>query len=313
MDCIGWRLTPRTSRTRIARAWRSESGLAARSSQLGRAPFSSRPHFATPHSHAPRHVEVTERSSCWHPVLSGTVVFLDSVGTNSLQVLLQRRLSLPLPLSKRSCRCGLLLDTFGHHRGACSRSGALGRRGFSLESAAARVCREAGGRVVANFLVRDMDLGLPIADESRRLEVVVDGLLLFGGAQFAVDTTLVSVVQGDGQPQRGAPEKETTYPELVRPGSRARLVVLALEVGGRWFQEARTFVQLLAQARARSEPPLTRRRLEQAWRLRWFLSCAAARVFAASLLELRGGHGADGQVPPAHEVEREQLHAGLCG
>ena len=145
--------------------------------------------------------------------------------------------------------------------------------------------------------------------------------------QLAVDTTLVSAVRGDGQPQQGASnrdgvvltrarrKKETTYPELVRPGSRAKLVVLALEVGGRWSKEARTFVQLLAQARARSEPFLTRRRMEQAWRLRWYsvISCAAARAFAASLLELRGGHGADGQVPPAHEVEREQHHAGLCG
>ena len=76
---------PRTSRTRTARARRSESGLAAQSSQSGRAPFSSRTPFATPHSHAPRHVEVTERSSCWHPVLSGTVIFLDSVRTTSLQ------------------------------------------------------------------------------------------------------------------------------------------------------------------------------------------------------------------------------------
>ena len=76
-------------------------------------------------------------------------------------------------------------------------------------------------------------------------------------------------------------------------------MVLALEVGGRWSQEARSFVQLLAEARARSEPLLTRRRMEQVWRLRWFsiLSCAAARAFAASLLDLRGGDGADGHAP----------------
>ena len=43
-------------------------------------------------------------------------------------------------------------------------------------------------------------------------------------------------------PQAG-PE-EATYPELVRPGSWARQVVLALGVGRRWSQEARTFVQL---------------------------------------------------------------------
>ena len=184
------------------------------------------------------------------------------------RVLLQRRLSLPLLLTKRFCRCGRLLDAFGHHRAACSRSGVLGRRGFSLESAAARVCR--------------VDLGVPNAHDNRRLEVVADGLPLFGGVQLAVDTTLVSAIQGDGQPQRGAADrdgvalkrarrrKETTYPELVQPGSRARLVVLALEVGGRWSQEARTFVQLLAEARTRSEPLLMRRRMEQAWRLRWF-------------------------------------------
>ena len=69
------------------------------------------------------------------------------------QVLLQRRLSLPLLLTKHFCWCGRQLDAFGHHRAACSRSGVLGRRGFSMESAAARVCREAGGRVATNLFV----------------------------------------------------------------------------------------------------------------------------------------------------------------
>ena len=93
----------------------------------------------------------------------------------------------------------------------------------------------------SNLFVRDMDLGV---HDNRRLEVVADGLPLFGGVQLAVDTTLVSAIQGDGQPQRGAADndgvalkrarrrKETTHPEFVQPGSRARLVVLALEVGG---------------------------------------------------------------------------------
>ena len=43
--------------------------------------------------------------------------------------------------------------------------------------------------------------------------------------------------------------KERTYPELVGPESRARLVVLALETGGRWSDEAMTFVRLLARAK----------------------------------------------------------------
>ena len=59
--------------------------------------------------------------------------------------MLLRRLRLPLPLTVRACRCGLFLDAFAHHRSACAVSGVLGRRGFAVESAAARICREAGG------------------------------------------------------------------------------------------------------------------------------------------------------------------------
>ena len=78
----------------------------------------------------------------------------------------------------------------------------------------------------------------------------MDGLPLFGGVQLAVDTTLMSTLKGDGGPRRGAAKKDgvafasarlkktRTYPELVVAGARARLVVLALEVGERWSQEA---------------------------------------------------------------------------
>ena len=43
--------------------------------------------------------------------------------------------------------------------------------------------REAGGRVTTNVMLRDLDLPVPDAADSRRLEVVVDGLPLFGGSQ----------------------------------------------------------------------------------------------------------------------------------
>ena len=86
------------------------------------------------------------------------------------RVLLLRRLWLPLPPSSRFCRCGLPLDPSGHNRAACAQAGVMGRRGFALESAAARVCREAGARVSTNVLVRDLDL-LPL-QHARRLEVV---------------------------------------------------------------------------------------------------------------------------------------------
>ena len=103
----------------------------------------------------------------------------------------------------------------------------LGRRGFALETAAARVCREAGGRVMTNMLVRDLDLapGLNTTD-GRRLEAIADGLSLFQGAQLAIDTTLVSALRADGTPRPRAAttlgaaadarsRKETTYPELL--------------------------------------------------------------------------------------------------
>ena len=65
--------------------------------------------------------------------------------------------------------------------------------------------------------------------------------------------------------------------------------------------------------RARSEPPLLRKRVEHAWRMRWWsiLSCTAARALAASLVDSWGGVGADGGFPAAHEVEAEQAFAGL--
>ena len=76
--------------------------------------------------------------------------------------------------------------------------GVLGRRGFAVESAGARMCREAGGRVVFNAMQRDFDLGAPNRLDSRRVEILADGLLLFGGAQLAVDATVVSALHCDG-------------------------------------------------------------------------------------------------------------------
>ena len=64
-----------------------------------------------------------------------------------------------------------------------------------------------------------------------------------GGAQLAVDTTLVSPLTSSSQPRRRAGQytgaalqdarrsKERTYPELLR-SRRCRLVVFALEIGG---------------------------------------------------------------------------------
>ena len=102
------------------------------------------------------------------------------------------------------CRCGPSTRLFWPPPRSMCTSGSSGPD-LSLESAAARVCREAGERVMANMLVRDMDLALGanhMAD-GRRLEVVVDGLSLFHGAQQCIDTTLVSALRADGTPRPG--------------------------------------------------------------------------------------------------------------
>ena len=121
------------------------------------------------------------------------------------RILLLRRLWLQLPSSVRDCRCGLPLDSRGHHRAACATAGVLGRRGFALESAATRVCREAGARVFLTVRVQDMDLARPNVLDNRRVEIVADGLPLFMGAQLAVDTTIVSVLKRDGSVRSGVP------------------------------------------------------------------------------------------------------------
>ena len=113
--------------------------------------------------------------------------------------------------------------------------------------------------MTVNMMVRDMYLGLPHAHGSRRLEIVEDGLPLFGGMQLAVDTTLVSPLHCDGSARPGAVltvarrKKERTYPELMGPHARARLVVLSGEVGGRWSKETQIFLRLLARAKVRLE------------------------------------------------------------
>ena len=139
-----------------------------------------------------------------------------------------------------------------------------------------------------------------------------------------LDTTLVCALHANGSARRGAAHtdgvaftvarKEATYPELVGRRGRARLVVLAVEVGGRWSPETQSFLSQLANAKARAESPLMHRRVEQAWRFRWgaLLSCSAARAVAMSLLEWQGTRGADGTCPPSHEVERACLFAGLA-
>ena len=240
-----------------------------------------------------------------------------TIKAERFRTILLRRLRLPLPLGPRRCRCLRALDAEGDHRAGCATAGRLLARGTPLEQALARVCREAGARVATNAFLRDLNVAGVRAGDGRRIEVIANGLPLWGGVQLAVDATIVSPIQRDGAPKpraadcdgislaRARKKKEDTYPELLGEG-RCRLVVFACEVGGRWSEEAQTFLRLLANAKARATPQALRRSAAAAYMRRWasMLAVAAQSATAASLVEesLTGLCAQDGEEPMLHEV-----------
>ena len=192
-------------------------------------------------------------------------------------------------------------------------------RGRPLEKALARVCGEAGARVAENVFLQDMNLQGIFSCDGQQIEVVANGLRLWGGEQLAVDTILISPVRRNGHPQPGADvadgvqllearrRKEAKYWELLH-SRRCRLVVIALEVGGRWSGEALMFVRLLARTKAWSYPRIMRRSAQLAWSSRWLglVSVAAQRALARTLLELPVDEvGADGEDPFLEDVLHE--------
>jgi len=151
--------------------------------------------------------------------------------------------------------------------------------------------------VLQNCLLRDLNLeGLSDTD-NRRIEVIATGLPLFGGAQLALDATLVSAVKSDGSAHPQAERKDGVrltearkrkvrrYPELAG-AQRCKLVVAAMEVGGRWSEEAWAFLELLAHAKARSAPAILRRSTEYCLLRRWtgMIAVATQAAFAGTLL-----------------------------
>ena len=182
---------------------------------------------------------------------------------------------------------------------ACATSGVLAARAAPLERAVACVCREGSAPVAMNVRVADMNIDVPVADD-RRNEVVANGFPLWHGAQLALDATLVSLLTRVGEPHPRADvepghciaaaarrKRQGTYPELQR-ARRCRLVVIGLEVGGRFGVEAATFLRLLARHRAATVPAHLRPAGRAAWISRWIalLAVAAQRSFASSLPEL---------------------------
>ena len=145
------------------------------------------------------------------------------------------------------------------------------------------------------MFVRDMDLAAHNALDNRRLEVVAGRVDLCRGAQLAMDTTLVFFLRWDGTARARAANHDGAALEDARrrkqagEGGRARLVVLAVEVGG---SGAAQFLTALAKACAQEVPQVLQGRAETAWVKQWsaILACTAAW----SLAQARGPFGPRG-------------------
>ena len=157
---------------------------------------------------------------------------------------------------------------------------------------------EAGARVREDFFLRDAGLPSVGPDDNRRIEVMASGLPFAHGVPIAIDTTLVSPIMADGMPRPGAAirpgiaiqtairTKQRTYRELVGSGI-LRLVVAAIEVGGRMNEEAHLLLKCAADYRARSERAELRGALARAYMGRWvaMLSVATQDTLAATLVD----------------------------
>ena len=143
-----------------------------------------------------------------------------------------------------------------------------------------------------------------------------------GGAQLAIDTTLVSALRGDGSARRHAAFKDgvallearkwkvRTYPELVGDAARARLVVLAAEGGGRWSCETLKFLKFVANAKSRSDPAPLRGKERAAWFCR--RSALSLRSNQGACVIFAGEEtceGLDGVGPHLHEVPGDSKYA----
>ena len=219
-------------------------------------------------------------------------------------VALRRRLRAPLPIAARNCnagrrtKCKRRLDAYGDHWASCMGSGRIQRRTKPLEHVLRKIFKEAGANVEKNpVFLRDTSVpGISQKDE-RQIEIVAKGLPFFNGGTICCDATMASPLDGWGHPRKGAATtagvanedsvnaNHRTYPELVS-SPYARVVVAAVEVGGRWGGDTSWLIRELARYKAEASPMALRRRTERAWAARWWtmLSVTAQDTLAASLL-----------------------------
>ena len=150
------------------------------------------------------------------------------------RLLLLRRLRLPLPLSARFCRCRRTLDPLGDHRAACAQSGLLRARGGAMERAAARICREAGARVTTNTRLVDLNLEHLDRQDDRRIEVIANGLPLWGGNQLAVYDPRITTDARRVPRRRGGPSPGQLCGMLVAGKSKHTQNFSAADAANWW-------------------------------------------------------------------------------
>ena len=124
--------------------------------------------------------------------------------------------------------------------------------------------REVGATVRQNVFVRDVNVEVGV-DDARQIEVLAQDLLCYGGVQLAVDITLRSVLTCQGEAHAHAADtdgamltkaradKEAGYPELATSG-RCKLIVMAMETGGRWSEESVAVLRELSHVKAQEAP-----------------------------------------------------------
>ena len=133
------------------------------------------------------------------------LIFLSRIDSHLFRVLLLRRLRLPLPLSARQCRCGrpstLLATTVLHVPEQGSWEAGLHSRergSTNLPRGRGQSCGERNAPRLR--FSRSKPSGPASLGDPRRWLAPLWG----GGAQLAVDTTLVSPLDCDGSPHPGA-------------------------------------------------------------------------------------------------------------
>ena len=163
------------------------------------------------------------------------------------------------------------------------------------ERTLARVCREAGAVVRTNVKLRDMNI--PAQQMSGPSRFWPWDCPSTRAHSLAIDVTLRSALTTTREPCPGGAtvngaalqvarqQKEAKCRELLE-GHRCSLVVVGVETGGRFGQEAVDFVDSLAAAKARDSPRILHRSAHLAWRRRWMpmLAVSCARSFAVSLV-----------------------------